>query len=263
MRSHAAGTSPSARKRRQAACDRSRARRHRARHPHAADRHRGACRMLAASDLGAREREWANAVKSGADHLAALTTLIVDAVEPTPPAWRCGTSRSRRAGSPKPWGNRCRARRKHGHQGRDRYRGRPAGMVIGDPLAPARGAGKSRRQCGEIHPRGGVTCVPLPSPPRADVRLVFAVADSGIGLTPANQKAIPAIRAGEQRSRAAMAARVGLVSSSVSPRPWAAISPSPASRRGHLPSDRWSNKLKASEANPDLASPHRYAAYMR
>ena len=37
--------------------------------------------LLAASDLGAREREWANAIKSGADHLAALTTLIVDGVK--------------------------------------------------------------------------------------------------------------------------------------------------------------------------------------
>ena len=35
--------------------------------------------LLASSDLGAREREWANTIKSGADHLAALTTLIVDA----------------------------------------------------------------------------------------------------------------------------------------------------------------------------------------
>jgi len=37
--------------------------------------------LLASSDLGQREREWANAVKSGADHLAALSTLIVDAVK--------------------------------------------------------------------------------------------------------------------------------------------------------------------------------------
>ena len=37
--------------------------------------------LLASSDLGAREREWANAIKSGADHLAALTTLIVDAAK--------------------------------------------------------------------------------------------------------------------------------------------------------------------------------------
>ena len=35
--------------------------------------------LLASSDLGQREREWANAIKSGAEHLAALTTLIVDA----------------------------------------------------------------------------------------------------------------------------------------------------------------------------------------
>lgn len=36
--------------------------------------------LLAASDLDKREKEWANALKSGADHLAALSNLIVDAV---------------------------------------------------------------------------------------------------------------------------------------------------------------------------------------
>src|SRR5262252_10186374 len=37
--------------------------------------------LLASSDLGARERGWADAIKSGADHLAALSTLIVDAAK--------------------------------------------------------------------------------------------------------------------------------------------------------------------------------------
>src|SRR5499433_4544629 len=37
--------------------------------------------LLASSDLGQREREWANAIKSGADHLAALSTMIIDAVK--------------------------------------------------------------------------------------------------------------------------------------------------------------------------------------
>jgi len=37
--------------------------------------------LLAISNLGARERGWATAIKSGADHLTALTTLIVDAVK--------------------------------------------------------------------------------------------------------------------------------------------------------------------------------------
>ena len=35
--------------------------------------------LLASSDLHTREREWANAIKTGADHVAALTSLIVDA----------------------------------------------------------------------------------------------------------------------------------------------------------------------------------------
>ena len=33
--------------------------------------------LLASSDLGKRERDWANAIKGGAEHLSALTTLIV------------------------------------------------------------------------------------------------------------------------------------------------------------------------------------------
>lgn len=36
--------------------------------------------LLSASDLGARERGWADAIKSGADHLAQIATLLVDAV---------------------------------------------------------------------------------------------------------------------------------------------------------------------------------------
>ena len=37
--------------------------------------------LLAASNLGPRERGWAAAIKSAADHLTALTTLIIDAVK--------------------------------------------------------------------------------------------------------------------------------------------------------------------------------------
>ena len=37
--------------------------------------------LLASSNLGVREREWANALKSGADHLTALANLIVDAAK--------------------------------------------------------------------------------------------------------------------------------------------------------------------------------------
>jgi signal transduction histidine kinase len=59
--------------------------------------------LLASSDLGERERQWANAVKSGAEHLAA-------------PARRDGRPRARSA------------RANQGHHGRDRARARPAGI---------------------------------------------------------------------------------------------------------------------------------------
>src|SRR3569623_3120126 len=35
--------------------------------------------LLATSDLGARERRWVETIKAGADHLASLATLYVDA----------------------------------------------------------------------------------------------------------------------------------------------------------------------------------------
>ena len=37
--------------------------------------------LLAASDLGERERRWVADLKSNAEHLAALTTLVVDAAK--------------------------------------------------------------------------------------------------------------------------------------------------------------------------------------
>jgi two-component system, sensor histidine kinase len=37
--------------------------------------------LLARSDLGARERQWATDIKTSAEHLAALTTLVVDAAK--------------------------------------------------------------------------------------------------------------------------------------------------------------------------------------
>ena len=62
--------------------------------------------LLASSDLGERERQWANAIKSGADHLAALTTLIVDAVKadvsrPDAAPRAVLAARARRSGRPR------------------------------------------------------------------------------------------------------------------------------------------------------------------
>ena len=108
--------------------------------------------LLATSDLGERERAWAVAIKSGAEHLSALTTLIIDAVkteaagltlqhEPFVPrhlAEAVGAALAARAGN----------------------KGIKTELAIAEDLpaagrrrcaAPARRVGEPRRQCGQVH----------------------------------------------------------------------------------------------------------------
>ena len=140
--------------------------------------------LLATSDLGARERGWADAIKNGADHLAALTTLIVDAAKAeaagltlaaravlAAPSRRSGRHRARRA------------RRQQGHQDRDRHRRRSA-----RDWSPATRCDCARRwktsptMRSSSRSKAPSSSPPAPSPPaRKRVQLVFTVADTGIG----------------------------------------------------------------------------------
>lgn len=142
--------------------------------------------LLSSSDLGKREREWAQAIKSGAEYLSALTTLIIDAVkadasglvlrnEPFSPralAEAVGHALSARAGN--------------------KYI--EAKIVIGDDL-PAMVSGDMLRLRAALENladnavkfthEGAVTFAASAEPaPRKRVRLVFIVTDSGIGMSP-------------------------------------------------------------------------------
>ena len=46
--------------------------------------------LLATSDLDERERRWVDTIKAGAEHLASLATLFVDAAKGGPPSPACG-----------------------------------------------------------------------------------------------------------------------------------------------------------------------------
>ena len=110
--------------------------------------------LLASSEVGARERAWAAAIKSGADHLAALTTLIVDAVKADAAGLDAAARTVLAAASGRSGRRRARrARRQQGHRGGNLDRARSAGDGGRRRAALARGAGKPRRQCGQIHPR--------------------------------------------------------------------------------------------------------------
>ena len=146
--------------------------------------------LLASSDLGKREREWANAIKSGADHLAALATLIVDAAkaeaagitlrkEPFSPralAEMVGEVLAARAGS----------------------KGVEAEIAIADDL-PALVAGDALRLRAALEnladnavkftEAGTVSFTAAAEPAaRGRVRLVFTVTDSGIGMSASELK---------------------------------------------------------------------------
>ena len=108
--------------------------------------------LLATSDLDERERRWVDTIKAGAEHLASLATLFVDAAQARPCAVpgcgricsTCGRSRATPAIC-WPAGRRQRACNRRSNFGKTAVargrRSRPA----------ARRAGKPDRQCGEIH----------------------------------------------------------------------------------------------------------------
>ena len=148
--------------------------------------------LLASSSLGPREREWAEAIKSGAEHLAALTTLIVDAAkaeavgltlrkEPFSPralAQAVGQALIARAGN----------------------KDLKAEIAVADDL-PAMVAGDAMRLRAALENladnavkftgEGTVTFAAAAEPAgRGRVRLVFTVTDSGIGMSAADLKTL-------------------------------------------------------------------------
>ncbi len=141
--------------------------------------------LLASSDLGAREREWANAVKSGADHLAALATLIVDAAkadakglvlrnEPFSPrelSEAVGAALAARAGN-----KAIKAQVKIAHD-------LPA--VVSADLLRLRAALENLADNAMKFTHEGIVTftVAAEAAARNRIRLIFTVADSGIGMS--------------------------------------------------------------------------------
>jgi CheY-like chemotaxis protein len=170
--------------------------------------------LLAASDLGAREREWANAIKSGAEHLAVLSSLIVDAAkaeaahlvlrnEPFSPralAETVGQTLTARAA------NRNVAARI------DIALDLPA-MVDGDVLRLRAALENLADNAVKFTHEGTVTfTAAAEKAARGRLRLVFTITDSGIGIAPAELKRLfkPFAQASEDIARRYGGAGLGL-----------------------------------------------------
>ena len=170
--------------------------------------------LLATSDLGARERGWASAIKSTAEHLALLTSLIVDAARADAKGLvlRRELIRPRRLAEALAASLAGRAEAKGLEHAANISAVLPQ-AVIGDPLRLRAALENLIDNAVKFTERGGVRLdVTCERAARGKVRLVFIVTDSGIGLTAAEIKRLfrPFAQASEQVARNYGGAGLGL-----------------------------------------------------
>jgi two-component system, sensor histidine kinase len=170
--------------------------------------------LLATSELGERERGWATAIKSTAEHLALLTSLIVDAAR----ADAKGLVLRRELIRPRRLADAVAA----SLAGRAEAKGLAAATeisedlpeaVIGDPLRLRAALENLIDNAVKFTERGSVRfAVTRESAARGKVRLVFVVSDSGIGLDTAEIKRLfrPFSQANERIARRYGGAGLGL-----------------------------------------------------
>jgi signal transduction histidine kinase/CheY-like chemotaxis protein len=161
--------------------------------------------LLATSDLGERERRWADTIKAGAEHLANLATLFVDAARTSKGAAR-GTSflrqdmfdlraLARAAGDS--LAGRAAAK---GLKAEVAISERLPALVVGDPIRLRAALENLIDNAVKFTERGGVALSVVPWRPvrggrdkakekdKHRIGVAFAVSDSGIGLTLAEIK---------------------------------------------------------------------------
>jgi len=146
--------------------------------------------LLASSELAERERGWATAIKSTAEHLSLLTTLIVDAARPDVRrlVLRRELLRPRRLADVLAASLGARAEAK-GLEAAADIAGDLPEAVIGDPLRLRAALENLIDNAVKFTERGSVRLAVSGAPAaRGKVRLEFSVCDSGIGLSAAEIK---------------------------------------------------------------------------
>lgn len=158
--------------------------------------------LLATSDLGERERRWADTIKAGAEHLASLATLFVDAARTGKGTAKGGSALrqdlfdlrtlARSAGDS--LAGRAAAK---GLQAEVGISEKLPGLVVGDPVRLRAALENLIDNAVKFTDQGGVALAVEPWRPakvkakgkgRGRVGVAFAVSDSGIGLTMAEIK---------------------------------------------------------------------------
>src|SRR5450631_66698 len=141
--------------------------------------------LLATSDLGERERRWVDTIKAGAEHLASLATLFVDAAKSGKSA--AGVRQdlfdlralARSAGDS--LAGRAAAK---GLQSRVDISEKLPALVVGDPVRLRAALENLIDNAVKFTEAGAVALAVKPvRGPKGKVGVAFAISDSGIGLT--------------------------------------------------------------------------------
>ena len=141
--------------------------------------------LLATSDLDARERRWVDTIKAGAEHLASLATLFVDAAR----SGRSGVGIRQdffdlRAFARSVGDSLAGRATAKGLQSRIDISEKLPPFVIGDPVRLRAALENLIDNATKFTARGGVALAVKPTRlTRHKVAVVFAISDSGIGLT--------------------------------------------------------------------------------
>ncbi|MBR0708196.1 ATP-binding protein [Bradyrhizobium liaoningense] len=155
--------------------------------------------LLATSDLGERERRWADTIKAGAEHLASLATLFVDAARTGKGAGKGGSTlrqdlfdlRALARSTGDSLAGRAAAK---GLQAQVEISDKLPGLVVGDPVRLRAALENLIDNAVKFTEQGGVALAVTPWRPtktskgKSKVGVAFAVSDSGIGLTMAEIK---------------------------------------------------------------------------
>jgi CheY-like chemotaxis protein len=170
--------------------------------------------LLATSELGERERGWATAIKSTAEHVAAFTSLIVDAARADAKrlVLRRELIRPRRLADALAASLAARAEAK-GLAAETSISSELPEAVIGDPLRLRAALENLIDNAVKFTERGSVRLdVSRAKAARGKARLVFTLSDTGIGLTAAEIKRLfrPFAQANAQVARRYGGAGLGL-----------------------------------------------------
>ena len=141
--------------------------------------------LLATSDLGERERRWADTIKAGAEHLASLATLFVDAARSGRSGFAVREEFFDLRAFARSVGDSLAGRATaKGLQSRIEISEKLPAFVIGDPVRLRAALENLIDNATKFTEQGGVALAVKPiSSPGDKIGVAFAISDSGIGLT--------------------------------------------------------------------------------